>query len=139
MFMASFINHIQSVSLVMTSCDSNTFPYLYPLCSADRPCVDSHESLKTHLRCKQRTSIAFMWRYYQSATYSSLSVLPLCILSWANSTNLYTSHECPCAKYVNFWLRNGWMNKEEHLFILISKSLLSQFANTLSQNCDIWA
>ncbi len=40
------------------------------------------------------------------------SVLPLLISSWANSTNLYTSHECPCTKYINLWLRNGWMSKK---------------------------
>ena len=41
-------------------------------------------------------------------------------------------------RQVHQFLAKKWLNEQEnHLFILISKSLLSQVANTLSQNRDM--
>ncbi len=43
------------------------------------------------------------------------------VLPFKNFTNLYDKSWWPCAKSINFWRRNGWMNKKSTFLSLFLK------------------
>ncbi len=89
--------------------------------------------------CVHRFSDIIQKKYVQNNIMLYTPVFPPRIFRLGQIYKFVHKSWWPCAKSISFWLRNSWMNKKCTFLSLFLKILLSQFANTLSQNRDIRA